>query len=353
MRYTRTAIDTTPLLSPAEFNRRTLAALYYVPPRRRLRWKPLLLLLALGLITELVLRWIVGLGDPPLYQSEPSMEYMLQPSKTYLRFGNRIFVNRYGMRSADFPPQKSSSRELRILVVGDSVIYGGVRIGQREIDTEILRRNLQRQYRKPVVVGNISAKSWGPPNELAYLKRFGTFDADVVILVLSSHDYADAPSFVPVVGVVGEYPEKRPWSAMGDLLTTYILPSYFHWGATPPEVDHTQGATAGSERDIAVCREAEIALYRMVRSRGAKVVLVQHLSQTELTAGFMPGYFANQSVAVSENVPHLDDATVLRGQLNAGKAPFYPGDPLHLDRPGQEALAQTLQSAVAVALRAN
>ncbi len=353
MRYTRTAIDSPPFPSPAEFHR-SLAALHYSPPQPRLRWgKVLLFMLAIGMTTELVLRWIVGLGDPPLYQAEPSMEYMLQPSKTYLRFGRRIAINRYGMRSADFPPQKSSPRELRILVVGDSVIYGGVRIGQREIDTEILRRNLQRQYRRPVVVGNVSAKSWGPPNELAYLKRFGTFDADVVILVLSSHDYADAPSFVPVVGVVGEYPEKRPWLAMGDLLTTYILPSYFHWGATPPEVDRTQGSAAESERDIAVCREAEIALYRMVRSRGAKTVLVQHLSQPELTAGFMRGYFANQSVADSENVPHLDDATVLRGQLNAGKAPFYPGDPLHLDRSGQEALAQTLQSAVALALRAN
>ncbi len=29
-------------------------------------------------------------------------------------------------------------------------------------------------------MANISAGSWGPPNQLEYLKRFGTFDADVL-----------------------------------------------------------------------------------------------------------------------------------------------------------------------------
>ena len=167
--------------------------------------------------SEIFCRFVIGLGDPPLYVADPKMEYLLQPSKTYYRFHKRFAVNQYSMRSDDFPPQKSDARELRVLVIGDSVIYGGVRIDQADIDTEILKRSLQKELGRPVVVGNASAKSWGPPNELAYLERFGTLQADVVILELSSHDYADAPTFAAVVGVAAAYPDKKPILALTDL----------------------------------------------------------------------------------------------------------------------------------------
>jgi len=178
----------------------------------------------LAIFSEIVSRFMVGLGDPPLYQADATMEYMLQPSKTYYRFHNRVSVNRYGMRADEFPPHKSSSEELRVLVFGDSIVYGGVRIDQNEIGTEILKPSLQREFGRPVVIGNASATSWGPPNELAYLQRYGTLDADVVILVLSSHDYADAPTFTPVVGIAAQYPGKKPVLAVADLLETYFFP---------------------------------------------------------------------------------------------------------------------------------
>jgi len=52
--------------------------------------------------SEIACRFVLGLGDPPLYQADATMEYMLQPSKTYYRFHNRVSVNRYGMRADDF-----------------------------------------------------------------------------------------------------------------------------------------------------------------------------------------------------------------------------------------------------------
>ncbi|HEX4487543.1 MAG TPA: hypothetical protein VH088_14825 [Terriglobales bacterium] len=337
-----------------DFDHRALAALNFPSQPRGGKLKFFLAaILALSVASELFCRFIVGLGDPPLYQADPTMEYMLQPGKTYHRFHHRFSVNAYGMRADDFPLHKSSPEELRVLIVGDSVVYGGVRIDQRLIDTEILKRNLQRQYHRPVVIGNASAKSWGPPNELAYLKRFGTFDADVVILALSSHDYADAPTFIPVVGISGDYPGKRPWFAITDLLRTYILPTYFHWGVTPPEVDRTNITIAESERDIAVCREAERALFTFVREHNAKVALVQHLSLPEVKGTGQPGYFANQAVAQAEQVPFTDDAGDLRAQLKAGKNPFFKGDPLHLNGLGQIVLARTLQRAVVQALQSN
>ena len=197
------------------------------------------LAVALALASEPFCRFGIGLGDPPLYQADEAIEYLLQPSKTYRRFHHRFSVNRYSMRADDFSPKKSGPEELRVLVIGDSVVYGGVLIDQHDIDTEILKRDLQQQLGRPVVVGNASAKSWGPPNELAYLERFGTLDADVVVLELSSGDYADAPTFVPTVGISADYPNRKPRSAVADLFGTYLLPRYFHYGVTPTGIDKT------------------------------------------------------------------------------------------------------------------
>ena len=303
--------------------------------------------------SEVLCRFVLGLGDPPLYQADATMEYMLQPSKTYFRFHNRFAVNRYGMRSDDFPPQKSSPDELRVIVVGDSIVYAGVRIDQHEIDTEILKRDLQAEFGRPVVIGNASAKSWGPPNELAYLQRYGTLDADVVILELSSHDYADAPTFVPVVGVSAEYPDKRPALAVADLLQSYLLPRYLHIGRTPDGIDRTMIDASQSERDISECRDAERDFFRVAKGQKARVALVQHLSSPELTGSFEAGYYANQAVAKEENVPYVDDAGELRAKLAAGEHPFSSRDPLHLSRAGQPILAHALRRGVEMALKAN
>jgi hypothetical protein len=281
------------------------------------------------------------------------MEYLLQPSKTYYRFHNRFAVNRYGMRADDFPPQKSSANEFRVIVVGDSIVYGGVRIDQNEIDTEILKRDLQRDLGRTVVVGNASAKSWGPPNELEYLRRYGTLDADVVLLELSSHDYADAPTFVPVVGISADYPGKKPLLALADLFETYLLPRYLHIGGTPAGIDKTDLDTPASEQDIAECREAEREFFRFARNHKAKVALAQHLSLLELTGKFQRGYYANQEVAKEENVPYVDDAQELQGQLKLGVSPFNSGDPLHFSRSGQPILAHTLRRAVDLAIKAD
>jgi hypothetical protein len=318
---------------------------------RNILFSLLLLILIIFGASEVFCRYVIGLGDPPLYRADPASEYILKPSMTYHRFHHRFAVNRYGMRSDDFPPAKSTPEELRVLVVGDSVIYGGVRIDQADIDTEILKRNLQQQYGRPVVVGNASAKSWGPVNELEYLKKYGTLDADIVVLELSSHDYGDSPSYVPVVGISADYPAKKPISALTDLFSTYVLPRFFGIGAMPPGIDKSKENYVPSEREIVQCREAERALFAFVRRRHTRIALLQHLSKPELMSGkYEPGYYANLAVAQEEGVPHVDDGDELSAQLKSGSSLFYHGDPLHLNDEGQQSLAHALQRSINTAL---
>ena len=118
-------------------------------------------LLAVLAAAEMTCRYVIGLGDAPLSEADPQMEYLFQPSQTCHPLHHLVHINRYSMRSDDFPAHKSNGAELRVMVVGDSVVYDGVQIDQHDICTEVLKRQLARDLHRPVVVGNISAKSWG------------------------------------------------------------------------------------------------------------------------------------------------------------------------------------------------
>jgi hypothetical protein len=82
--------------------------------------------LLLALVGELGARWILGLGDPPLTVRDPEIEYLFAPNQDVRRFGNRVVYNNVSMRSADrWSMARERPEELRVLVLGDSVINGG------------------------------------------------------------------------------------------------------------------------------------------------------------------------------------------------------------------------------------
>src|SRR4051794_21912292 len=200
--------------------------------RRAFKWL-ILCTIVLLVIAELGLRFY-GFGDPPLTMVDADMEYRFQPSKTYHRFRRLIHYNAYSQRADDFPAHKSSPDELRVMVIGDSIINGGSRVDQSQICTSVLQQRLRDALHRPVVVGNASAPSWGPPNELAYVRKFGLFDADVVVLVFNSEDDVDAMTFEPIVGVNEDYPDHRPILALWEA-------AYRYWPKAWWLLTHKQG----------------------------------------------------------------------------------------------------------------
>ena len=188
---------------------------------------------AVALISgELIARYALGLGNPPLSTSHETIEYLYQPNQDVSRFGNRFLVNQYGMRSETFPPEKQSSAETRIMVFGDSVINGGNLTDHSNLATTLLQNELSQSSSNPVIVGNISAGSWGPGNWLAYAKEYGFFEADIVVLQISSHDWKDNPKFKPLNP--NTHPQDQPISAVTEGITRY-LPRYLPDFSTPQE----------------------------------------------------------------------------------------------------------------------
>jgi len=106
-----------------------------------------------GLIAagELFARFGLGLGDPPLSEAHPQIEYLFKLDQGARRFGNQVFINAYGMRSPDFAPEKAPG-ELRVLVFGDSVLNGGNLSDQAELATSLLAELLGAVRDGPVSV---------------------------------------------------------------------------------------------------------------------------------------------------------------------------------------------------------
>jgi hypothetical protein len=296
--------------------------------------------LGLLLATEGYCRFHLGLGDPPLSIADAQIEYLFAPNQHLRRFGNRVEYNAWSMRSDDFPVQKSQPNELRVMVFGDSVVNGGAVTDQHDLATSILQRQLGAVLGRPVVVGNISAGSWGPPNMLAYARRFGLFQADVVAVVVSSHDYADAPTFEPTVGVNPDFPSHRPWCATWEAITRY-LPRHVPLlaGKTPPVPLPTQ-------KDIDESLGALGDLIRLAQQNGAKVVLGQHLEVGELPLGHpQHGHDAIAKVARDAGVEPFD----IEG--TGASAALYR-DHIHTNQAGQAFIAARLLPAIREALAA-
>lgn len=287
-----------------------------------------LLLLLIG--GELYARLGLGLGDPPLWMADDEMEYIARPSGSYRRFGNRIVYNAHSMRSRDFQPRRSDPRELRVLVVGDSIVNGGSHTDHDDLATTILEQQLEQRMQRPVIVGNVAAGSWGPPNQLAYLRRHGTFDADVVVFVINSADYADAPTFEPLDA---RRPRRRPVLALQEIAQKY-LPGMVRRKIKGPRVRTI------TEADVELCLTALAEAIDLARAGGATVIAAQHLKRSEIEGEPEIGYHELGAVLDGKGVPRIDLGPGFAAVMETGVEPFVDGN--HPNAEGQRIIAAAL-----------
>lgn len=177
------------------------------------RYAPVVGALAVVAITEAILRLGFGFCNALLYQSSDQYEYIAQPNQERRRFGVRLMTNSYSQRS-----EVPDSTRTIVLGLGDSVIFGGGWMDHDSLATTLFSTETEMQML------NISCGSWGPDNCAAYLREKGTFGANAVVLVCSSHDAYDAMTFAPVVGVWPNYPNKQYKLAIWELIDRYVIP---------------------------------------------------------------------------------------------------------------------------------
>lgn len=306
--------------------------------RRRIRWglAVLAFLAAFGVVAaELFARWALGLGDPPLFLPDAKIEYLNKPG-IYHRFGNTISINSRSMRSPEFPDHKTDATELRVLFLGDSIIHGGTFLDDQALATRTVAALLKEVTGRRTVTGNASAGSWGPPNLAAYVDRFGWVGADVVIVVLSSDDATDIPTFAPLST---DQPTSKPHFALQEALGRY-LPRYLPGRSAPPPPPPAELDAAA----LAQCAAALEHLVTKARAAGVRIGFVFHWRLSEVNTGPRAGLAALGQIADRLGVPVFTDELRLRAELDAGARVYF--DDIHLSALGQRMLADVLLEAV-------
>lgn len=168
---------------------------------------------------ELIGRYY-GLCSYPLYIESNEYEYIHTPNQDITIYGNQILTNEYSMRSLPIDLEKDTSV---VLLIGDSMINGGNFTDHQDLASTKLEKKLSAYYNKSIRVLNISSGSWGPDNGAAYVKKHGTFDADLIVLVVSSHDAYDNMTFEQVVGKNAGYPNKQSTLAWSKIIEKIMM----------------------------------------------------------------------------------------------------------------------------------
>ncbi|MEI6331106.1 MAG: SGNH/GDSL hydrolase family protein [Pseudanabaena sp. ELA645] len=309
----------------------------------RIKLKPFIWSVSSGLILfgtgEIFARYYLGLGTPPLSIVHPTIEYMNKPNQDVYRFGNHFFTNQYGMRSEAFPKNKVNGNELRIMVFGDSVVNGGNLTDQNELATSILKDRLSKTLNKNVIVGNISAGSWGLGNWLAYVKEYGFFDADIVVLVISSHDYVDNPTFAPLNK--NTHPTEYPNLALIEGVERY-LPRYL------PQLSNSKGVTNSEESFVVKNNESEAQIglkdlkefLNLAKSNSRIVLVFQHLEKWEIDSKPQEGYQRIKTTCEELGIIPTSLDTYFRKSIESGVNPYR--DMIHPNRVGQMLIAKAI-----------
>lgn len=306
------------------------------PRRRFVRWLSILAGVAvLGAVSsEGFLRWRYGLGNPPVMLTDPKMEYRYAPDGHYMRRGNHIDINHYSMRSDDFAATKSSPAERRVIFIGDSVINGGAQTDQSQLATAILQSRLRKDFGVPAFVGNISAGSWGPQNELAYIDRFGLLQADVVVVVVSSHDATDEIGPLPPDERIGSAHYTFAWQEVADRLR-----------GTPPPTDLPMNVGKPEP-----CLAAFDAMLTRITTAGAVPMVVFHYERHEIDEpSESTGHALLRTVCDRHGIKPVELKSAFAASLAAGRDPYR--DYIHPNLIGQQVMADALTPVVESALR--
>ncbi|MGD1940574.1 MAG: SGNH/GDSL hydrolase family protein [Leptolyngbyaceae cyanobacterium] len=307
-------------------------------------------IVALGIgAIEIGLRLFFGFGKPPLYIADPQTGYRLTPNQRTKRFGNVFEINEYSMRGPAIAPQPEP-QTLRVLLLGDSIANGGWWTDQAETIAVQLQQHLSAAPRPAypaVEVLNASANSWGPRNELAYLAKFGTFDSQVVLLLLNTDDlFATAPTSLQV-GRDRAYPNRYPPLAIVEVLGRF-------WKSPPiPELQAVN--QEGGDR-VGVNLEAVRQLHRITEQSDARLIV----AMTPLLREVVPPGPRDYELKARQRVIQFADLEIifyvdfLADFQNAPEPEALYRDHIHLSPEGyaltSKALSLAIQQGLAPAL---
>jgi hypothetical protein len=252
-----------------------------------------------------------GLVDIPLYEAPRQLGYVPKANQhgSFLHRFDWAF-NEHHMGVAE-PFEPTSGED--ILLVGDSVVFGGVRMPQAERLGPTLERLTSSK------VWPISAKSWSLTNELTYLYENPdvTAGVDRMVIVLNGSDFRQKSIWESSL----THPLSRP------LFSTLYLAEKFVLG--DPESPPRPSLSDRTVRD---------RWHRFVRSFGKPVTVVLYPEKHELEPSQEQAVFAQRQAELE-----MPGVTVVRlGKDERWRASATYLDHIHPDARGTYLLAEII-----------
>ena len=280
----------------------------------------------LFLSSEVALRTIWGFCDAPLSIESEKYEYVFAPNQDRFRFRKHVKYNSFSQRSEE--PKK---KKKKVLGCGDSVINGGSQTDQKDIATTLF------EERTGVQMLNISAGSWGPDNCAAYIEEKGTFDAEGIILVVSSHDAHDNMDWQPVVGQSTAFPDRQYKLAVWEVVDRYLVPrlvsSFMSQDSGSKKLDPDAAVNAGIQKKGKEFNPGFEQLRQIAEKNGMRFAVYLHAEKSETEAG----KYNEQGQEIIEWTK-ANNVKLYLG-LSEGEALDGFRDNIHLNELGQQRLA--------------
>ncbi|MEL6854735.1 MAG: SGNH/GDSL hydrolase family protein [Cyanobacteria bacterium J06607_13] len=296
--------------------------------------------LAIALLAEGILRIAFGFGHPPLYVADEDMGYRLAPNQRVRRFGNRIEINAYSMRARSIA-EKPDAGVFRVFLLGDSLANGNWWTDQADILSariaHYLKPLLSADY-QTVEALNASANSWGPRNQLAYLERYGTFEATALVLLLNTDDLFGTQPTSLQVGRDRSYPDRNPSCAIAE-----VFNRFFQKAPTIPGLADIQ--SEGGDR-VGKNLTAINGIYQHASQAGSQFILILSPLKRELPGPRDYELVARQRLqdwANANQVTYLDLLPTFQKLPDAEK--LYR-DHIHLSKAGNEQVAEIIATAL-------
>ncbi|MEC4984186.1 MAG: SGNH/GDSL hydrolase family protein [Oscillatoria sp. PMC 1076.18] len=287
-------------------------------------------------VAEMILRFGLGLGSPVLSQADSEMGYRFQPNQKVVRFGRRVEYNQYSQRSEPvgrFKPKDT----LRILMIGDSVLNGTNYSDQSETIAELLEAKIVGSGQAAEVL-NASAYSWGIGNQFGYIKKFGLFDSDALILQVGTHDLVQSTS---VGDDLRENPESRPWFAIQEAIFDYVIPRLM------PKTSENNAVAVVSDTEMQRQFEENLQLLAAIAHQARQQEIPVFVLYTPNRADLLP--VTEFPLYKKEFLQFLDDLDILVidthaawSSLPATTLSSYFRDWVHLSVPANQAIADLL-----------
>jgi lysophospholipase L1-like esterase len=119
--------------------------------------------------------WETMMGDPDLL-------WKLEPNTVFKTNNDTTRINAVGLRESLLPTQKKKSGEKRVLLTGDSSIYGwGVR--DHETYAIYLEKELKKRFRTNIEVINMGVPGYSTEQSIRLLEQVGwKYEPDLVIV---------------------------------------------------------------------------------------------------------------------------------------------------------------------------